>query len=157
MEKFIKLVKNLHCNRFDKFIMGMLEEQVPIAVFSSFTSEGTIKNGYNLLESLFEAGFNVNMFLTPGDPNLEKFPQYPDLQVENIIDFLKEPKSLKYVFVCFDLMANGFVEKFSERGITLVDYIPYVEHFNRYYDFYIICREFSRLIRFWTKTAAEFF
>ena len=108
MEKFVEFVKNLHCNRYDKFIARMLEEQVPIAVFSSFTSENTINNGYILLGTLFEAGFNVKMFLTPRNPNMENFPQYPDLKVENIMDFLENPKGLKYVFVHIDLMANGF-------------------------------------------------
>ena len=137
MEKFVEFVKNLHCNQYDKFITSMLEKQVPIAVFSSFTSKDITKNGYDLLESLFEAGFNVNMFLTPGDPNLENFSQYPNLKVENITKFLENPKGLKYVFVHIDLMANGFLEQFAEQGITLVNYITQVEHFNRCYDFYM--------------------
>ena len=137
MKKFVEFVKNLHCDRYDKLISKIYDEHIPIAVFSSFNSDAETENGYKLLAHLMSNGYNVRKFLTPVDAVLENSSQYRNLEVESIKNFLNDSKGVKYIIVFKDPMANAFVEKFSERGISLLDYQTNIEPIQWDYNFYM--------------------
>ncbi|MBR1419932.1 MAG: FkbM family methyltransferase [Selenomonadaceae bacterium] len=98
-----------------------------------------------MTKRFIEGGFNLQYYLTPLDPEVDKFPQYPDLEVVNVSDLKRISSLPKYVFICGDWLAAAFVHRFAELGIQLITYEEldnvknsefYLEHLPEIFDVY---------------------
>ena len=153
MREFVEFVKKLHTENYPRLMKKIREDQIPIAIFSSLSSNEVIKNKNLLIEKLFNEKFNLQYFFTPSNP--EPDPKYPNLKVVNVSRLETVTSLPKYVFIIGDLLGAAFVNRFAEFGVKLVMYENpdnafnfefYLEHLPKIFDVYQMLDEESRKV-----------
>lgn len=134
LRDFIEFIKQLHAEKYTSLIEKIRDKQIPIAVFSSLSSNTCIQIRDLFIDRLFECGFNLRYYFTPQDPSKENFSKYPALKVLNVSDVAIMNQRPQYVFIYDDMFAAAFVDFFRSFDIELVNYQvePDDAHFNYY-------------------------
>ena len=123
--EFIKMVAELHTEKFNSHIQKLAHDKTPCGIFFGF--EVVPSNVVNIVQALRDRGINFSCVIVLADVQADALRKFIDLPVITLEDFPRFgeenfPVKPQEVFFITNLQDFGFVPYFTSYGMEVLTY-----------------------------------